>query len=249
MFVDAPILIWLNSKTLEVLEFSNGTFFDYIEKNKNKNSRIIPKISSREAVQRTLDYLKALNIEVPHNYQLNDISYNTTSSERWYIRWELANNNVTLDVGDGSTPFAFTTILDEDYGLSLVSLPIALPSIPQQVEQLSREEAILKAFDCVPYVIDTSYFKQFRGEGYGMQSLLGIKKCYNMPNWMLDPKRSTYLNKDDPPHEIRLCWKVDIVTSDITPKIAEGKKSARYPVVVSVYLDITTGDCVGAIFK
>lgn len=248
LLVSAPIKLWLDPKTLEILEFSNDILYEYAEDSKSKNLRPKPKFSATAAVQKAEEFLNALQVKIPPGFQLKSISYNTMASEGWMLRWEFERDGIGLNMDDGGEPYAFTVMLDEDCGLSLIGFPVSFPEITKQEEKFGRQEAILKAFDCVQYVMESSYFKKFRGEGYGIQMLARVEKKYAFPNWMLDPKRSTYMDMGKAPEETRLCWKLDLIVTDIAAA-PSAPETARYPVIISIYLDITTGECVRANFR
>jgi hypothetical protein len=123
---------------------------------------------------------------------------------------------------------------------------------PKSLEvSVTREDAVRKAMEAVPKVMETPFYQQTRADGFVADKVKSCELKVAIPNWLLDPKRAEWIT-EKLPEETRLCWVVRISTVDAKaadrPKRKDGKVGELMRPDILVYIDAASGEIVGAYF-
>ena len=210
-----------------------------------------PALDSAAAIERAKEYLKVFEMPLPPTSVQPDAKFNGTHKSCWTIRWRRFSGQYVWDweYGSGTTPSETMWVnFHEKEGLEGLGSGFCCPE-PKSLEvKLSKEEAIAKAEKCVPLVQRTPVYLARRMDGFVVKTVLSCELKVAAPNWLLDPKRATWI-RNSVPNETRLCWIVQFTTRDTKEhKDAEGKIHTLMAPIITIYLDAATGEVVGAMF-
>jgi hypothetical protein len=212
----------------------------------------LPKLTLAGALAKAQEYLKQSGVEVPPYFRPFTISYDRMSAACWDVRWRRVEHGYMWDDFDQSDVENASVIFHEEYGLILAGANFYSPAPKSYDVRITAEEAIEKAAESAPAVMETSFYRFARAQGFSVNQLLSCDLKIAIPNWLLDPKRARWI-REKPPEETRLCWVVRFGTVDTRPaerpKGEDGKPIRLNPPEIVMYVDAASGEIVGANFN
>lgn len=255
--IDGELLLQVWPDSLRILSIENRCMFDkYDSREAIKHSPTLQTTStlnSTDAVERAKEYLKVFKMPLPPEFREPDVRFNYIKKSRWEVRWHRFSGQYAWDdgrAGAGGTVTGETVwvIFHEKDGLQSLGNGSYSPE-PKRLEvKFSKEEAIAKAEKCVPLVQRTPFYRDRRRDGFVTKTLMSCELKVAVPNWLLDPKRATWIG-NNAPKETRLCWIVRFETRDTKErKDEQGKTYKLMSPQITIYIDAATGEVVGAMF-
>jgi hypothetical protein len=260
--VGLDLSISFNRKTFEIIDFANTKFYGAKRKKvqetiKANESNGLGHLSGKfffypatlpfQAVEkRAKEYLSHFGLSVPSNYKLTNIRYAMHRFEMWEVEWQPVFEGFSFyDLAQSYIP-SMSVSFDEKDGL--VGFGAATPPPwPQSKEiKIDRDEAILKASQIAPLVEKTRFYRRCRVPGFVVDGIeeIGLKVVF--PNWLLDPEKASWGAESRLPTESRICWVVKFNSRPGSPELA---KKRLIPPDFVIYIDASTGECVGADFS
>lgn len=228
----------------------NRVLFDAILD--GKYGQALPEINPADAIKRARDYLEKFNFNIPDTCVLREVAF---YDNLWHVSWEPTwEGHKQLNFDTLKRLRQISVIFHEEAGLFKVQSELSLP-VPDSLKvSIPQEAAIEKSDKLVDDVMRTPYYRMARMSGFKAN---GIKSCelrILKPNWLFDPKRVIWglIRADEPATETRLCWVVTYTTID-TLSDTRGRADDGTPIQLSrpdilIFIDASTGECVGANF-
>jgi len=228
---------------LGILALNNDNFFlrKPVGKNKLPTTYTLP-----QALKRAHEYLDALKIQVPADAFLTECTYRKSIYNEWIVKWNRTfrgyheHSFLDADYSDGIAVKLGQN--GEFLGMSRRWREIQVQNFEIKIEQFKAVELAISA---VPALQETEIYKTYRGRGFPIIGLISSKLEVCFPNWWLDPKRAITLIKE-PHKERRLCWVVELATSDQGVNSDGTPTKATTNVKLTLHIDASTGEIIGA---
>jgi len=243
---DLLLEVWADS--LRFVGVVNKALFQKLQEATTQQS--VPTIELGAAVERARGYCEAFKVQVPSDFKLTDVQFNTSEKSCWKVRWRRFVGQYVWD--DHEESESVVVVFHEKDGLLTLGNDSCQPA-PKSVDvKLSSEQAINKASKYVSLLQRSPFYLRARQGGFVATAVKACELRVAVPNWLLDPNRAA-LHRDGPPVETRLCWIVRFETIDAIEQRRNLKNSDGKPITflapaISIYLDAATGEVVGARF-
>lgn len=239
-----PLTLTFYHTPLKLRSVHNFALEKYLLEHKDQTQKI-PVLAFDQAIARARDCMKTIGFTLPPNYRLDKFDFNVSNPSMWTIRWQRYAGDFAYDNTNQLLTNYASISFHETLGLGNCAVQSFLPEPSSLVVKVTSEDALLKASKAVPLIENTPYYQRGRVSGFIVRSLKEVSLRVVVPNWLLDPKRATWIHSKIP-DEVRLCWVARFATVNSKPE--SDPKYSLVPPEIIVYVDAGTGEIVGGTF-
>jgi hypothetical protein len=188
--------------------------------------------------------LQHMGIKLPNSYQIHFLDFGIESREQYEIRWRpMADNYEYNDFKPFCSPEIIVRVDPLYRSFSIARTPEIPPPVSKEI-QIRQTDAVKKAIDLFSAIQKTNQYKAMFPEGFVFAEISMPQLKVVIPNNLLNSDNNSTSIK--PAAETKLAWVLKIKTR---PGGEELHKKIMRPPTVAIYIDASSGECIGGDLK